>query len=124
MTARDTGGRYTRVAGIRTHLTRSNQMPQVIANKDIIVHDEQLGIDRKLFAGQPVPPDLVDAYADATGEKVSSELEGEELRADQRAAALGTGTKTGVAPSDADTNAAVLRDDAAATDKKRAAGRK
>jgi hypothetical protein len=35
---------------------------QVIATEDAIVHDDVLGIDRKVFAGQPVPPDLVDAY--------------------------------------------------------------
>lgn len=33
-----------------------------IAEKDDVIHDENLGIDRKIFAGQPVPPDLVDAY--------------------------------------------------------------
>lgn len=38
-----------------------------IAKEDLIVHDEQLGIDRKVFAGQPVPADLVDAYEKATG---------------------------------------------------------
>jgi hypothetical protein len=41
---------------------------EVIATKDVVVHDDNMGIDRKVFAGQPVPPDLVDAYFEATGE--------------------------------------------------------
>ena len=43
---------------------------QVIASSDVIVHDDVLGIDRKLIAGQPVPPDLVDAYNAVGGETV------------------------------------------------------
>jgi hypothetical protein len=34
----------------------------VIATEDRTVHDNALKIDRKVFAGQPIPPDLVDAY--------------------------------------------------------------
>lgn len=41
---------------------------QVIATEDQIVHDDALGIDRKLVAGQPVPPDLVEAYREAGGD--------------------------------------------------------
>lgn len=37
-------------------------MANVIATEDKTVHDDVLGIDRLVFAGQPVPPDLVDAY--------------------------------------------------------------
>ena len=41
----------------------------VIASSDEVVHDEALGIDRKVLAGQPVPPDLVDAYTGDTVEE-------------------------------------------------------
>ena len=50
-------------------------MPEVIATKDVVVHDDAIGIDRKLFAGQPVPPNLVDTYQKATGEKPPEETE-------------------------------------------------
>lgn len=43
---------------------------QIIASKDVIVHDDDLGIDRQIVAGQPVPPELVKAYTGKTGEKV------------------------------------------------------
>jgi hypothetical protein len=44
------------------------QSGPVIATDDRIVHDKALGIDRKVLAGQPVPPELVDAYNDDGGE--------------------------------------------------------
>lgn len=34
----------------------------VIAEKSVIVHDENLNIDRQIIAGHTVPPDLLDAY--------------------------------------------------------------
>lgn len=45
---------------------------EVIASKDVVVHDDTLNIDRKVVAGQPVPPDLVDAYESEVGSKKSS----------------------------------------------------
>lgn len=47
----------------------------VIATSDLVVHDEALEIDRKIIAGQPVPPDLLDAYAEQTGDDVSATAE-------------------------------------------------
>jgi hypothetical protein len=43
-------------------------MGDVIATKDLVVEDKAMGINRKLFAGQPVPPDLVEAYKAEGGE--------------------------------------------------------
>lgn len=51
----------------RSRLTGDTARP-VIAKQDIIVHDEAMGIDRRLFAGQEVPPDLVKAYKTGVGE--------------------------------------------------------
>lgn len=48
--------------------------PTPVATKDVVVHDEDMGIDRKVFAGQSVPPDLIDAYNDAVGSKDAVEL--------------------------------------------------
>jgi hypothetical protein len=41
-----------------------------VASKDVIVHDPNLDIDRLVVAGQPVPPDLVEAYENKTGENL------------------------------------------------------
>lgn len=38
-----------------------------IATEDRVVHDPAMGIDRRVFAGQPIPPDLVEAYEAAGG---------------------------------------------------------
>jgi hypothetical protein len=43
-------------------------MAEVIAAESLTVFDEQIGISRKLFAGQAVPPDLVRAYRGAVGD--------------------------------------------------------
>lgn len=40
----------------------------VIAVKTVVVHDDQLGIDRKVIVGQPVPPDLVEPYREKVGD--------------------------------------------------------
>jgi hypothetical protein len=40
---------------------------QVIATETKIVHDPDLDIDRLVLAGQPVPPDLVEAYTSEGG---------------------------------------------------------
>jgi hypothetical protein len=75
-------------------------MAEVIATETKIVHDPVLDIDRQVIAGQPVPPDLVEAYQDAGGEAAPDaseavqeptadeqpQLEGDELKA--RAAEL------------------------------------
>jgi hypothetical protein len=52
---------------------------QVIATEDKIVHDDALNIDRKVFAGQPVPPDLVDAYNGGTRASDGSDAQGEAI---------------------------------------------
>lgn len=55
------GGCETR-EGLETHAPGT-----VIAAKTITVHDDAIGIDRRLIAGQPVPRDLVNAYNAAIG---------------------------------------------------------
>lgn len=63
-------------------------MADVIASETQIVHDDTLNIDRQVLAGQPVPPDLLEAYADAVGTSVDA------LRdpgAEARAQAAGAG---------------------------------
>jgi hypothetical protein len=42
----------------------------MIAKKNVNVYDEEMGIHRQVIAGQAVPPDLLDAYAEETGEKI------------------------------------------------------
>lgn len=75
---RDAAGQFARhhlgVAGVHlgSHLALldnrsidlkgSTVAQEVIAREDCIVFDPDLGFDRKLFAGQQVPPDLVNAY--------------------------------------------------------------
>lgn len=82
--ARDGGGHFTQHLGAAGHLhgyplntridLKGNPVaPQVIAKQDCIVHDNDLQIDRQIIAGQPVPPDLLDAYAEKTGEKLEEE---------------------------------------------------
>jgi hypothetical protein len=43
----------------------------LIASEDLTVDDENLGIKRKIFAGDRVPPDLVEAYKKATASRAS-----------------------------------------------------
>lgn len=38
-----------------------------LAKQSMTVHDKALGIDRRLIEGQPIPPDLVEAYEEAGG---------------------------------------------------------
>jgi hypothetical protein len=66
---RNSAGRFTHL-GIRAHLNPKGDHPmaEVIATETKIVHDPVLDIDRQVIAGQPVPPDLVDAYQAAGGE--------------------------------------------------------
>lgn len=45
---------------------------QVIAAETVVVHDDQIGIDRQVIAGQPVPPTLVEAYEAKVGSKSKS----------------------------------------------------
>lgn len=51
---------------------------QIVATEDIVVHDDNLGIDRKLVAGQPVPPDLADAYRAKVGDEQAETTPGED----------------------------------------------
>lgn len=75
----------------------SDDVPSVVASRDVVVHDDAMGIDRQIVAGTRVPPDLLEAYAKETGENVpppvaaaapadSEELTGEDLA--KRAAEL------------------------------------
>jgi hypothetical protein len=49
---------------------------QVIATEDASSTTIALNIDRKVFAGQPVPPDLVDAYNGDTRASDGSDPDG------------------------------------------------
>jgi hypothetical protein len=42
----------------------------MIAKKNVTVYDPEMEIHRQVIAGQAVPPDLLDAYAEETGEKI------------------------------------------------------
>lgn len=61
-------------------------MAEVIATESLIVHDDALNIDRQLIAGQPVPPDLIDAYRATVGDTQAATDPGEDARATQPAA--------------------------------------
>jgi hypothetical protein len=52
------------------HLTESD-LP--IAKEDEVLHDENLGIDRKIFGGQRVPGDLLAAYEEKHGKTEETE---------------------------------------------------
>jgi hypothetical protein len=102
---RSTGASAARLLnpGIPAHLSLEGRprMADVIATESTIVHDPVLDIDRQIMAGQPVPPDLIDAYKAKVGDKAAEQDPGEAARdteGDRRGAALGTGTSTGVAP--------------------------
>lgn len=75
---RGSAGRFTRHSGIRAQFTTEGRPPvaDVIAAKTLVVHDEAIGIDRQLIAGQPVPPDLVDAYHAEIGEAAEDSAQG------------------------------------------------
>jgi hypothetical protein len=47
---------------------QGNTRPLPVAIRDVIVHDDALDIDRQLLAGQPVPPELIDAYQAKVGD--------------------------------------------------------
>ena len=49
-----------------------------VAKETVVVHDEALGIDRRVLEGKPVPPDLVEAYEKATGAKRPSRAKKDE----------------------------------------------
>lgn len=66
--------------------------PPVIAKESVVVHDDLLGIDRHVFAGQPVPADLVGAYnAQTVGDDAAAT--GPEADAEKSAAAKKTTSK-------------------------------
>jgi hypothetical protein len=68
--SRDAAGRYAQHSGIRTNINlKGDPVAEVIAAENVIVHDDNLEIDRIVIAGQPVPPDLVDAYHEKVGHK-------------------------------------------------------
>ncbi|MEJ7783413.1 MAG: hypothetical protein WKF96_01330 [Solirubrobacteraceae bacterium] len=52
----------------------SDEIPTVVASKDIEVQDPTSSdplFKRQIIAGQPVPPDLLEAYNDATGDRTA-----------------------------------------------------
>jgi hypothetical protein len=111
--ARNSAGRFTHSIGIRGHLQieqgRHDMTDQVIATEDAIVHDDVLGIDRKVFAGQPVPPDLVEAYqggaragdgSDPVDYDAESVEELEKRVADRKLEVKGTGKDGNVVKAD------------------------
>jgi hypothetical protein len=67
--SRNSAGRHAQHLGIRTHLNLKGDpvAKEVIASETVIVPDDALGIERMVIAGQPVPPDLVDAYQKKVG---------------------------------------------------------
>jgi hypothetical protein len=57
---------------VSTHLPDGTTVETVIADKDFEVQDPNStdpDHKRQIVAGQPVPPDLLEAYADASGDK-------------------------------------------------------
>lgn len=44
-----------------------------VASETVVVHDHELGIDRRVVAGQRVPPDLVAAYRTKVGDDATAE---------------------------------------------------
>jgi hypothetical protein len=52
-------------------------MSPLTANESVTVRDPNLGIMRKVIAGQPVPPELEAAYRDAVGDDVADQQPGE-----------------------------------------------
>jgi hypothetical protein len=92
--ARDTAGRFTQL-GIRAHLNteRTASMTQVIATESTIVHDPLLDIDRQLIAGQPVPPDLVDAYRAKVGPQTADQDPGQAARDELTGSSDNTGDR-------------------------------
>jgi hypothetical protein len=72
-----------------------NDVDLPIAKEDMIVHDDALNIDRKIIAGQPVPPDLLEAYEQHTGTSRTKDDESKSkaIRAPERDKAVkGPGT--------------------------------
>jgi hypothetical protein len=47
----------------------------VVASQNATVLDPNLGIHRKVVAGQPVPPELVEAYQQTTGDTTAGPAE-------------------------------------------------
>lgn len=54
----------------------------VIAEHDAVVTDEQYGFDRQIVAGQPVPPELEEAYKKAPKKQASSSAKSGDKGAD------------------------------------------
>jgi uncharacterized small protein (DUF1192 family) len=69
--ARSRGGHF--LPHMKRSVIRLNTQKPIIATEDLVVHDEVLGIDRKIVAGQPVPPDLIEPYRKAGGEASNDE---------------------------------------------------
>jgi hypothetical protein len=57
---------------LRFRLDGSDE-PLPIAVRDMVVHDDNIGIDRQIKGGQAVPPDLIDAYNAEIGNAPASD---------------------------------------------------
>lgn len=65
----EAGGALTEAPAVTSNRLRDDDAPApVIASETLVVEDKAMGIHRKVVAGQPVPPDLVEAYQAAGGE--------------------------------------------------------
>jgi hypothetical protein len=107
---------------LRFRLDGSDE-PLPIAVRDMVVHDDNIGIDRQIKGGQAVPPDLIDAYnaeignapASDQGEPVdydSQQVDDLQAEADRRGLEVeGTGADGNVLKKDL--VAALKADDAA-----------
>lgn len=94
---------------------------QIVATETVVVHDDNLSIDRRIIAGQPVPPDLVAAYRNVVGDERADANPGDP------AAEIGAPYEPPVDPTDdrvvgdyEDSNAETLEAEVA---RRRAAGR-
>lgn len=70
-------------AGGKTSDSAPDESGVVVAKSTQTVTDENLGFDRKVVEGQPVPPDLVEAYEGAGGKTASEPKRSRRSRASE-----------------------------------------
>jgi hypothetical protein len=83
----------------------------LIATETVVVHDENLGIDRRVIAGQPVPPDLVAAYQAKTGGAATSQPGDPSAGADTGEVLTGDALKARAAELDIDGRSQMTADE-------------